>query len=60
VLDCAADGKLERTCPQISGYLATAGYLMPQLPRLLRPILNYQGRAAKQAYIEKLHARSKD
>ncbi|MFN2427907.1 MAG: SDR family oxidoreductase, partial [Candidatus Binatia bacterium] len=60
VLDCAADGTLERVCPQISGYLATAGYLVPQLPRLLRPILNYQGRSAKQAYIEKMHARSKE
>ena len=60
VLDCAADGTLERVCPQISGYLATAGYLLPQLPRLLRPILQYQGRAAKQAYIEKLHAKSKE
>jgi short-subunit dehydrogenase len=60
VLDCAADGALERVCPQISGYLATAGYLMPQLPRLLRPILQYQGRAAKQAYIDKMHARSKE
>ena len=59
VLDCAADGALERVCPQISGYLATAGYLLPQLPRLLRPILQYQGRAAKQAYIDKLHERAK-
>ncbi|MFN2375251.1 MAG: SDR family NAD(P)-dependent oxidoreductase [Candidatus Binatia bacterium] len=54
VLDSAADGTLERTCPQLTGYLATAGYLIPQLPRLLRPILQYQGRAAKQQYIEKL------
>lgn len=56
VLDCAEDGTLERTCPQLSGYLATAGYLLPQLPRLLRPILQYQGRSAKEAYIEKLRA----
>lgn len=60
VLDCAADGALERTCPQLSGYLATAGYLVPQLPRLLRPILEYQGRSAKQQYIEKMHRGSKD
>jgi hypothetical protein len=26
----------------------------------LRPILQYQGRAAKQAYLEKLHAKSKE
>lgn len=59
VLDCAADGELERTCPQLSGYLATAGYLIPQIPRLLRPILSYQGRAAKQRYAEQLRANSK-
>lgn len=58
VLDSAADGTLERTCPQLSGYLATAGYLIPQLPRLLRPILQYQGRAAKQKYMEKMRARA--
>jgi short-subunit dehydrogenase len=58
VLDCAADGTIERVCPQLSGYLATAGYLVPQLPRLLRPILEYQGRAAKQKYIEKMHAKA--
>jgi short-subunit dehydrogenase len=57
VLDCAHDGALERVCPQISGYLATAGYLVPQLPRLLRPILEYQGRSAKERYIEKLRTK---
>ncbi len=58
VLDCAHDGALERVCPQISGYLATAGYLVPQLPRLLRPLLQYQGRAAKEKYIDKLRAKA--
>lgn len=52
VLDSAADGVLERTCPQLSGYLATIGYLVPQVPRLLRPLLQYQGRAAKERYLE--------
>ncbi|HEY2774730.1 MAG TPA: SDR family oxidoreductase [Candidatus Binatia bacterium] len=60
VLDCAHDGQIERVCPQISGYLATVGYLIPQLPRLLRPVLQYQGRAAKQKYIEKLHERARE
>lgn len=59
VLDCAHDGALERTCPQMSGYLATAGYLLPQLPRLLRPILEYQGRAAKERYVEKLRTKGR-
>jgi len=58
VLDSAHDGTLERVCPQLSGYLATAGYLIPQLPRLLRPLLNYQGRSAKERYIEKLRAKA--
>ena len=58
VLDCAHDGAIERVCPQLSGYLATAGYLIPQLPRLLRPILQYQGRAAKERYIEKLRTKA--
>ncbi|HXC51316.1 MAG TPA: SDR family oxidoreductase [Candidatus Limnocylindrales bacterium] len=58
VLDCAHDGALERVCPQISGYLATAGYLVPQLPRLLRPLLQYQGRAAKEKYLGKLRAKA--
>jgi short-subunit dehydrogenase len=50
VLDCAHDGRLERTLPRLSGMLATAGYLMPDLPRLLRPILESQGRRAKAKY----------
>ena len=50
VLDCADDGRLERTLPRLSGTLATAGYLMPDLPRLLRPILESQGRRAKAKY----------
>lgn len=54
VLDSAADGALERACPQVSGYLATAGYLVPAIPKLLRPLLEYQGRSAKERYIEKL------
>lgn len=60
VLDCAADGALERTCPQLSGYLATAGYLFPQLPRLLRPLLQYQGRAAKERYLTQHRSASKE
>jgi short-subunit dehydrogenase len=50
ILDCAHDGRLERTLPRLSGTLATAGYLMPELPRLLRPILESQGRRAKAKY----------
>lgn len=53
VLDCAADGRVERTLPRASGILATAGYLVPELPRLLRPLLESQGRRAKERYREK-------
>lgn len=59
VLDCAADGALERTCPQLSGYMATVGYLIPQLPRLLRPLLEYQGRVAKERYVKDHAARKR-
>ena len=54
ILACAADGRLERAYPASSAYLATLGYLVPQIPRLLRPLLERQGRAAKQSYIAKL------
>jgi short-subunit dehydrogenase len=50
VLDCAHDGQVERTIPRLSGALATAGYLVPELPRLLRPLLEFQGRRAKDRF----------
>ena len=53
VVDCAHDGRLERTIPRLSGALATVGYLVPNLPRLLRPVLEFQGRRAKDRYREK-------
>jgi len=52
VLDCAHDGRLERTLPRLTGALATAGYLVPELPRYLRPALEWQGRRAKQRYLD--------
>ena len=52
VLDCADDGTLERTIPRLSGVLATAGYLVPELPRWLRPLLEMQGRRAKERFIK--------
>jgi len=50
VLDCADDGTLERTIPRLSGMLATAGYLVPELPRWIRPLLEAQGRRAKERF----------
>jgi short-subunit dehydrogenase len=50
VLDSAADGRLERMQPRVGGYLATAGYLLPQLARVMRPLLEARGRRAKERY----------
>ncbi len=52
VVDCADDGRLERTIPVVSGALATVGYLVPSLPRLIRPALEFQGRRAKERFRE--------
>ncbi len=50
ILDCAADGTLERAIPAMTGYLATAGYLLPAMRKLLFPIMERQGKAAKEKY----------
>jgi len=55
ILDCAADGTLERTIPQLTGYLATAGYLLPALRKLMFPLMERQGAAEKEVY-RKRHA----
>jgi short-subunit dehydrogenase len=55
ILDCAADGALERTIPQLTGYLATAGYLLPALRKLLFPLLERRGAEAKEVF-RKRHA----
>ncbi len=53
VLDCAADGKAERTIPVWTGLLATAGYLIPPLTSVMRPLLSIKGRRVKRKYLEK-------
>jgi short-subunit dehydrogenase len=50
VLDCAADGRVERSIPTSSHALATVGYLWPSLPRLVRPLLERKGRREKAKY----------
>ena len=50
ILDCAADGKPERARPAISGALTTLGYVAPSLRRVLRPLLELQGRRNKRRY----------
>jgi hypothetical protein len=57
ILDCAADGVLERTIPQVTGYLATAGYLFPAMRKLLFPIMERRGKEAKEAYRKREAAR---
>ena len=50
VLDSAADGTLERTIPVMTGYMAQLGSAVPALRKLLLPILERQGQAAKEKY----------
>lgn len=54
ILDCAADGKVERTKPRFTGFLATTGYLFPSVMRSIRPLMEPKGRKAKAKYREKL------
>lgn len=50
ILDCAHDGQVERTEPRVSGYLATLAYLLPNLRRRLKPIMEMRGRQNKRRY----------
>jgi short-subunit dehydrogenase len=47
ILDCAADGRRERSFPASGARLATLGYLVPALRRLLRPALVRKGARVK-------------
>ena len=47
VVECAWDGKAERTTPKMSAALATMAYVAPAISRALRPILERRGRANK-------------
>jgi short-subunit dehydrogenase len=50
ILACAADGKVERVAPRVSGYLATLGYLFPIMRRVLMPVMERRGRQVKERY----------
>lgn len=50
VVDCAADGAVERVMPQVTGFLATAGYLFPRVQKLVAPLMEGRGKAAKAKY----------
>lgn len=47
VLDCAADGRVERSFPTSGSRLATLAYLMPGLRRMLKPRLKRRGARQK-------------
>lgn len=51
ILDSAADGARERVKPALGGKLATLGYLMPSMRRLLIPVLERKGQREKKKYI---------
>jgi short-subunit dehydrogenase len=50
VLECAADGRRERTIPVQTGWLARAGAAAPGLRRMLMPVLERRGKSAKEAF----------
>jgi short-subunit dehydrogenase len=50
ILDCAADGKQERTIPVTTGYMAKVSNLLPGLRDRLRPILDKRGHVIKEQY----------
>ncbi len=47
VVACAMDGRVERATPRLSGALATFGYVVPGVRRILRPLLDAAGRRRK-------------
>jgi short-subunit dehydrogenase len=50
VLDCAADGAVERTIPVLTGVMARVGSALPAVKKVLVPILEERGRAVKEQY----------
>jgi hypothetical protein len=50
ILQCAADGRRERTIPVSTGILARVGHAFPALRRLLTPMLEKRGAAIKEKY----------
>jgi len=56
VLASAADGARERVKPAVGGKLATLGYLLPSMRRILMPMLERKGEREKKKYIAR-HAK---
>jgi hypothetical protein len=53
ILDCAYDGRCERTIPRLSGGITTLGYILPRIRRMLRPLLELQGKRNKERYLKR-------
>lgn len=53
ILDCAYDGRFERTIPRLSGGITTLGYILPRIRRMLRPLLELQGKRNKERYLKR-------
>jgi hypothetical protein len=51
ILHSAADGARERVKPALGGKLATLGYLVPSMRRLLIPVFERKGEREKKKYI---------
>jgi short-subunit dehydrogenase len=50
VVTCAADGKRERTIPVQTGILAQVAAMLPSVRRVLVPMMERRGRAAKEVF----------
>lgn len=48
IVRLCSNGKRERSMPPVSGFLTTAGYLVPGLMRILRPLMIRKGQNVKR------------
>jgi short-subunit dehydrogenase len=55
VVRCALDGRRERTIPLRTGIMARLGAALPPLRRLLIPLIERRGAAAKEVYRRRVH-----
>lgn len=51
ILLSALDGKMERIKPMHAGILAKIGYLFPGMKKLIKPIMEKEGRKRKEKYL---------
>jgi len=54
IMKLCTNGRRERSMPPVSGALTTATYLFPALGRLVRPLLEEEGRRVKRALKAKI------